>query len=311
MAALVMAWTNPSQSPPSGGGALYYSNGNIGIGTTTPNSKLTVQGDLKITGTSTFDGSISVYELSSAPSAVIGYGKIYALTGDTEYTADSYTKLLLHMNGTNGSTTFTDSETTPKTVTAVGNAQISTAQSKFGGASGLFNGNGDYLRVSSTDFDLGTGDFTIDVWMRANTWPAAGCATPFQIGNYFNNWIQPEICYTGTLLRTYTTTLQYNYYPSGGFLTNTWYHYAIVRSGTTMKQYINGLEISSGTNTESILNGTQGLWIGAYSGPLQFFNGYIDEFRISKGIARWTSNFTPPHNKGLYFKSSSGEEIQL
>ena len=80
---------------------------------------------------------------------------------------DNYTKLLLHFDGTDGSTTFVDSSPSGKTVTAVGNAQIDTAQYKFGGASGLFDGNGDYLSVpDSDDWYFGTGDFTIDAWAR-------------------------------------------------------------------------------------------------------------------------------------------------
>jgi hypothetical protein len=77
--------------------------------------------------------------------------------------------LLLHGDGTNGSTTITDSSLTPKTVTAVGNAQISTAQSKFGGASILLDGSGDYLDVGSNSaFGYGLSDFTIETWVYRN-----------------------------------------------------------------------------------------------------------------------------------------------
>src|SRR3990167_7740340 len=83
----------------------------------------------------------------------------------TEWDPDD-TSLMLHMDGADASTTFTDE--TGKTVTANGNAQIDTAQSKFGGAAALFDGAGDYLTVSgSADWDLGTGDFTIDFWFRS------------------------------------------------------------------------------------------------------------------------------------------------
>ena len=81
---------------------------------------------------------------------------------------DSYTKALLHMDGSDGSTTFTDESGT--TWTANGNAQIDTAQSKFGGASGLFDGASDYLQTPYTaDHNTGTGDFTIDQWIRFNS----------------------------------------------------------------------------------------------------------------------------------------------
>ena len=79
---------------------------------------------------------------------------------------DEYTKLLLHCDGADGSTTFIDSAT-GKTITASGNAQIDTAQYKFGGASGLFDGTNDFLYTPNhADFTFGTGDFTIDFWVR-------------------------------------------------------------------------------------------------------------------------------------------------
>lgn len=80
---------------------------------------------------------------------------------------DTYTKLLLHCDGTDGSTTFSDNGVTGHTVTANGNAQIDTAQSKFGNASGLFDGTGDYLTIPDhADWNFGTGNFTIDAWIR-------------------------------------------------------------------------------------------------------------------------------------------------
>jgi hypothetical protein len=80
---------------------------------------------------------------------------------------DAYTVLMLHMDGVDTCTHFLDSELTPKAVTAVGNAQIDTAQSKFGNASALFDGAGDYLSVpDSADWAFGTGAFTIDFWTQ-------------------------------------------------------------------------------------------------------------------------------------------------
>ena len=85
---------------------------------------------------------------------------------------DSYTKLMLHMEGSDGSTTFTDE--IGKAVTANGNAQIDTAQKKFGAASGLFDGTGDYLTLAnSNDWSFGSGDFTIDFWVNHATTPTS------------------------------------------------------------------------------------------------------------------------------------------
>jgi hypothetical protein len=99
--------------------------------------------------------------------------------------------LLLHGNGTNGSTTITDNSPSPKTVTAVGNAQISTAQSKFGGASIAFDGSGDYLTVlNSSQFNFGVDDFTIEAWFyRTSTaqFEIASCGNPGADGFFFTS----------------------------------------------------------------------------------------------------------------------------
>ena len=80
---------------------------------------------------------------------------------------DKYTKLLLHCNGADESAVFTDEA--GKTVTRNGGAQIDTAQYKFHGASGLFDGTGDYLSLAdSDDWDFGTGNFTVETWLRRN-----------------------------------------------------------------------------------------------------------------------------------------------
>jgi hypothetical protein len=81
---------------------------------------------------------------------------------------DSYTIALLHMDGSNTSTTFTDES--GKTWGATGNAQISTAQSEFGGSSAIFDGTGDYINTTnSSDFNFASGDFTIDFWFRSSS----------------------------------------------------------------------------------------------------------------------------------------------
>ena len=160
---------------------LSIKNGNIGINTTNPNEKLTI------------DGSISVQELSSAPSATSGYGKIYAMPSSGN---DSYDKLILHANGIGAS--FIDSSASAHAITAIGNATQSATQSKFGGKSGYFDGTGDYLRMAaSSDFAF-TGDFTMDVWINTtytgvqkiwgtsneSAWTVDGWHWGYQNGNF-------------------------------------------------------------------------------------------------------------------------------
>jgi len=80
----------------------------------------------------------------------------------------SFTKLLLHCDAADASTTFTDSSAAGHNFTAAGNAQIDTAQFKFGTSSALFDGTGDYINdaTGSSDFAFGTGDFAVDFWVR-------------------------------------------------------------------------------------------------------------------------------------------------
>ncbi|MFA5049122.1 MAG: LamG-like jellyroll fold domain-containing protein [Patescibacteria group bacterium] len=214
---------------------------------------------------------------------------------------DSYTKLMLHMDGADGSTTFTDSSLFPKTVTKYGTAQIDTAQSKFGGASGLFDGNSDYLTIpDSDDWYFGTGDFTIDFWVRTITLTLnqniIGQRTTADTENLWFIRILPTtgklrfIGRYGNVDHAYIETVP-------GLSINTWYHIAVVRASGTCKIYIDGVNDDTVTSNDASNwpNVSTNLSIGiAYNSFFEGLSGWLDEFRISKGIARWTSNFTPP-----------------
>ena len=222
------------------------------------------------------------------------------------------TSLLLKGDGTNGSTNIVDSSFDPKTITVNGDAQISTAQSKFGGSSLKFDGTGDYLTVpNSPAYAFGTGDFTIECWFYI-----AG-NSPQNASNIRNASLVGATATSGTfqgygfgILGNTTTTgtalLFENYDGFGNVYTvtytatitqSTWHHVALVRSGTTTRIYFNGTDVASGTlGNQTISNSTHPLYIGRgdYAGYLNPLNGYIDDLRITKGIARYTSNFTPP-----------------
>ena len=201
--------------------------------------------------------------------------------GDPYYSAVS---LLLPMDGTNGSTTFTDSSLNALTVTAVGNAQISTTQSKYGGASAYFDGTGDYLSSTSTQLDFSTGDFTIEFWFYASS--TSGTQMLFESGTGASNDLQILI-YNGTV----------SFGVGGGSKTVSlsvsglqWNHIACVKSGTSLFFFLNGSVSSSTTQT---INSKTAVYIGSRSNGSISFNGYIDDLRISK-FARYTSTFTPP-----------------
>jgi hypothetical protein len=214
---------------------------------------------------------------------------------------DTYISSLLHMNGVDGSTTFTD--TTGKVWTARNHAQIDTAQFKFGGASGLFDGTDDYIDTpDSADHEPGAGDFTVDFWIRFNsiaTSQALFCRRTGADGDVFYGMYMAG----GTIqfAATLNSVTKANYTSLWTPTLNTWYHVEYVRSGSSFYIFIDGV---SKTLTVTVAIGTKDLTfthagellvigrLGDYSD--NYFNGWMDEFCFRKGIARHTSNFTPP-----------------
>jgi hypothetical protein len=203
--------------------------------------------------------------------------------------------LLLHGNGTNGSTTITDNSPSPKTVTAVGNAQISTAQSKFGGASLLFDGTGDNLTVPDNgSFTMGTVDFTIEFWARpvsgSQTVAMVTTASPTDFQGFFFGLLSGSLFFLADgdgLSPVWDVALN-----AASIGVDSWTHVAAVRLGNTFTVYKDGVQAATGTSSILLKNSNNILTVGGRSG--QYFNGYIDDLRITKGVARYTSNFTPP-----------------
>ena len=201
---------------------------------------------------------------------------------------------LLHFDGADASTTATD--VTGKTWTAAGNAQLDTAQSKFGSASGLFDGTGDYISTpDSTDFDFGSGDFTIEFWVRPNS--VAG----FQnlIGKRLVVAYAPfTMALDGDKLRSRlsTTGSSWAMDQTGAIAISTgaWTHIALTRSGTTFRQFVNGVLDGSTTFSGALMANSSAVYVGAQSDGAAAYSGWIDDFRITKGVARYTANFTPP-----------------
>jgi hypothetical protein len=197
--------------------------------------------------------------------------------------------LLLRGDGTNGSTTIIDGSSSPKTVTAFGNAQISTAQSKFGGASIAFDGTGDYLTVASdAAFVFGTGDFTIELWIKT-TDTVGGLVT--RIAGGAGNWDLFLIISNIYFQSQYELINLYNR-SATDILDNNWHHVAACRSGTSHRLFYDGIQQGATVTDTTNYNGTGETRIG--SDGYGDFNGYIDDLRITNGVARYTANFTPP-----------------
>ena len=218
--------------------------------------------------------------------------------GDPYYSAVS---LLLPMDGTNGSTTFTDSGPNAIAVTAVGNTQISTTQSKYGGASGYFDGSGDYLDIPYGNSLNITTDYTIEFWMRADS--VTGYAPIFTITSATTSFFGGIYVVRNGSAITFETRPADGSGSSviaitgGSISTNTWYHVAASVSGNSARLFINGVQIGSTTTFPTRTFTPTGARIGRFANNfisgLVDFQGYIDDLRITK-YARYTSSFTPP-----------------
>jgi hypothetical protein len=174
----------------------------------------------------------------------------------------------------------------------VGNAQISTTQSKFGGSSMAFDGTGDWLtNPYSQNINFGTGSFTIEGWFRLSSF----VNQYYVLGGTWTTGTSDEwliqIENNGNI--RFLTTAGTSFY-SASITTNTWYHFAAVRNGSTVTLYINGSSVGSYSNSNSIGSSSKILYIGVQNGSTWAWNGFMQDLRITKGVARYTANFTAP-----------------
>ncbi|MDP1956268.1 MAG: LamG-like jellyroll fold domain-containing protein [Polaromonas sp.] len=217
-------------------------------------------------------------------------GSSFATNGDSNF---KNVGLLLHGDGANGSTTFTDSSTIAKTLTRFGSTSISTADAKFGGSSAYFDGVNSYLSIPpSTDLTFATADYTVELWVKFNA-----------VGAFRRLVSSTTSGFAAGTFNLRLTSGNHFYAYSGGaagvtssvtVATGVWYHLAVTRQSGMMRLFVDGVlqgsESSSGSTTEPIKS------IGGYyaAGNNEYHNGYLDDIRITKGVARYIANFTPP-----------------
>jgi len=253
------------------GTSIYYSTGNVGIGTTTPYKKLSVAGE-------TITNGLTV--------------KSPGIGGN-----DASTVVMLFGDGADASTTFTDSSPSARTFTANGNAQLDTAQYKFGTASMLFDGTGDWIDTpDSADFSYNNNPYTIDFWMKTTQTGEAilmgqSDNTGANIQSYFdiNRATANKLRYVFTdgTTRVIETTTSVN--------DGNWHHIAVVRNSNTVNLYVDGVSEASVSGLGTLVDRASKFAIGRLGEYADlYYNGWIDELRISFNIARWTGNFTPP-----------------
>lgn len=212
---------------------------------------------------------------------------------------------LLHFDGADASTTFTDQ--IGITWSANDNAQIDTAQSKFGGASGLFDGTNDRITTSSVQsgHDFGSGDFTIEAQVRTTSTPGAGTYRVISsrddtTASSNRGWLFLLNGDDSGRLRFVTRvgTTAYAVAHTTTLSLNTWYHVAAVRDGGTLRLYVDGVQVASTSITGTVNDANVATRIGDGNnggGSLGSWNGWIDEHRITKGVCRYPSGttFTP------------------
>jgi hypothetical protein len=201
-----------------------------------------------------------------------------------------YVSLLMHMDGANNQTSFSNSDSSKykREVTRYGDTKLSSDQAYFGTTSAYFDGSGDYLEIpNANDMSFGAGDFTVELWVNVSDLNRDnfifGTNTP---GNFMIQLSTGGQLYMGRHNVAWDANITHN------IQANTWTHIAVARSQGTMRFFINGSIIgSSFTNNNSYSIDT--LLIGSHGGGA-FFNGYMDDLRVTNGIARYTSNFSIP-----------------
>lgn len=215
-------------------------------------------------------------------------------------------KSLLHFEGADASTTFTDQ--IGKTWSAFGNAQIDTAQFKYGSASGLFDGNGDYITTPDhADFDFGSGAFTVECWARWNS--LAGTANQGLVEHDALGGTRGWLLFTRSAddhltFQARVSSTDYFAIDSAAPSTATWYHIAAVRDlagGDNIRLYRDGVQVASvaitgAINVPAVPCVVGALWNISSPAASSYFNGWMDDLRITKGVCRYPAGttFTPP-----------------
>lgn len=211
----------------------------------------------------------------------------------------SSVKLMLGFDGADAATTFTAEESSPHALTFLGNAQLDTADKKFGTASLLLDGAGDYVTTpDSADWDISNQPFTVDVFVKFNStvtqsifgqWTSTGSLRSWLVERGSNGNLYFYLSTTGANTVTHM-------FGNPGFVNGVWYHLRVNFDGTIYRLFVNGNMIASSTTIQTAFNAANVLSIGAKGNGTEPFNGWIDEVRFTKGVARNSglTRFKPP-----------------
>lgn len=210
------------------------------------------------------------------------------------------TILLLHADSS-----YADSSTPSKMPSVAGGLDTVpyTADYKFGGGCVRFNGAGNLVIPTSTDFDLGVNDWTIEFWAKANSSANGGLLHRGYYNSTNTTWTGLAFSIrklSGSAVRFFfygTTSANEQYIDVANCLPiGAWTHVAMVRQANTGKVYVNGVLAGTLAGLNTPAASTQSLRIGLwdYNPNSEYFDGWMDDIRITKGVARYTADFTPP-----------------
>ena len=255
-------------------------------------------------GTTTFGPTLSGnLEFNSQNYVVLPKGTstqegVLRTTADVVGTGGTFYDNLVLAMPFNAATGLTDVSSRNRNPAAYGNVAISTAQSKYYGSSAYFDGSGDYIQLANNDdFNFGSGNFTMEGWIYFNN------ATHY---SFFLNKRLNNTEYGPFLVGTNNTGSFILFASStgsswdlssgtsfGSFSANQWVHFALVRNGSSFTGYVNGVGTLITTSSNSLLTNNSYVNIGGDVNN-NYHNGYLQDLRIYKGVAKYTANFTPP-----------------
>lgn len=238
--------------------------------------------------TMTLAGGYRIYTWTT--SGTITFDTFPVVTSTTVITPSS-----LLLSGTN---TGIQDATGKNSLTTVGDARVSTSVTKYGTGSMYFDGTGDWLTINAPTnlLNFGTGDFTIECWVYPITISNSAAIIDTRNSDILGAWdfsllstSKLDFIYGASRLSS-TTNIS----------TNIWTHISVTRASGVIRLFINGVVETTTATYSSAIDALSFTSIGGGRGTASdsvtgyYLNGYLDDLRITKGVARYTANFVPP-----------------
>lgn len=223
---------------------------------------------------------------------VHGLGPVVISGSGNDDPYGAYVVALLHCEGANGGTTFTDERghTFGRQYSALTTV---TSDFKAGTASINFPGTDFLTSADNADWEFAAGDFTIELFAKASSY--AGSIFNKRAGTGTAAFsVQSETLYMSSNGATYDIASAVSL---GTFTTGSWIHLALSRSGSNIRFFMNGALAATVSSASAITNNAGALQFGGTDNGgsiTDAFTGKMDEIRVTKGVARYTAAFTPP-----------------